>query len=380
MMPARTHDEECEQAFVVDLKGFIGSDIEPLCREMTKLISLPDDEGSAAEGLEHHVRMRRELESQPIYQAWLNLSKTAQDMMWDSIATPVDRQIDELVERADIKAPKGSLTLDPAFEPPSHITAQDIHRMPGNYCGEFREGDIRQGALYDCGGYIYNMGGKNGGHLNDTRGHTVVSHYFSRSPNAKPKRVLEMGCSAGNSTVAIASYFPDSEVHAIDVGAGLVRYAYARSELMGQGVHFSQQNAADTNFEDSSFDLIVSCVMLHETSKTMMADILAECHRLLRPGGMMIHLEVPAKYEDLDTWSRIRGDYEAQVNYEPFWRGAISTDYQKLAETANFQEIVTGYQDATRNVDKAGSGVFRQESLGVHRSWFVLSAVKASDD
>ena len=54
---------------------------------------------------------------------------------------------------------------------------------------------------------------------------------------------------------------------------------------MGAAIHFSQQNAEKTDFADGSFDLIVSHIFLHETSRTAVDNILAECRRLLKPGG-----------------------------------------------------------------------------------------------
>ncbi|MCL6753034.1 methyltransferase domain-containing protein [Nostoc sp. CCCryo 231-06] len=70
--------------------------------------------------------------------------------------------------------------------------------------------------------------------------------------------------SIGNSTLPYVDGFPDAEVHAIDVGAPMLRYAHARAESLGKRVHFSQQNAEQTNFPDESFDLgrvITFCCM-----------------------------------------------------------------------------------------------------------------------
>ncbi len=82
-------------------------------------------------------------------------------------------------------------------------------------------------------------------------------------------------------------------MHGIDVGAPVLRYAHARAESLGVPVHFSQQNAEHTDFETGSFDLVLSHIVLHETSKSALVASLRECHRLLRPGGLMLHLEIP---------------------------------------------------------------------------------------
>ena len=101
----------------------------------------------------------------------------------------------------------------------------------------------------------------------------------------------------------------------------------------------------------------------------------AELLRILKPGGVLIHLEVPAKYESLDTWGRIRGDYEISFNNEPFWRGALTSDFGELVRAAGFKDVQTGYQDA---VNKAvpGAGGFGDVHKGVHRCWFMVSGVK----
>src|SRR5205807_7337786 len=86
------------------------------------------------------------------------------------------------------------------------------------------------------------------------------------------------------STLPYVDAYPEAEVHAIDVAAPMLRYAHARAEALGRRVHFSQQNAESTNFRDESFDLIVSHILLHETSAKAVRNIVRECHRLLRKG------------------------------------------------------------------------------------------------
>ena len=76
--------------------------------------------------------------------------------------------------------------------------------------------------------------------------------------------------------------YPEAEVYGIDVAAPMLRYAHARAEALGRRVHFSQQNAESTNFRDESFDLIVSHILLHETSAKAVRNIMRECHRLLQ--------------------------------------------------------------------------------------------------
>ena len=374
MMPESNHDEIAEQLAIVDMKAFLFSKVDPGVKTLLEKKVRPEFEKREGREARNHTELRKEMEQEPSYQAWLTMNYVAQDMMWDAVGTCVDRQIDDLMDKSEIENPKGSVRTNPDFEVPRYIDAQDIHRMPGNYHGTYGERDVRQGALFDRGAVVYQMG-RNGGYMNDVRGHTIISHYFARWPDGAPTRILDMGCTVGHSTCAIANYFPEAETHAIDVGAGMMRYAHARAERLGIPVHFSQQNAEETDFDDESFDLITSSAMLHETSGKALPNVINECYRLLKPGGKMVHLEVPAVLAEMDNWGRIRGDYEIQYNYEPFWKGALTADYKKLCQDAGFKDIEVGYQDATTKAER-GNDQWGGPSKGVHRSWLMISAVK----
>ena len=128
-------------------------------------------------------------------------------------------------------------------------------------------------------------------------------------------RILDMGCAVGNSTLPWHRAHPEAELHAIDVAAPCLRYAHARARLYDVPVHFSQQNAERTNYDDASFDLVVSHIMLHETSKPALENILAETFRLLAPGGVMLHLDIPRGETPFDQFMM---QWETYNNNETF--------------------------------------------------------------
>ena len=76
----------------------------------------------------------------------------------------------------------------------------------------------------------------------------AMALYYMDHPDVK-RRILDMGAAIGNSTLVYCDAFPDAEIHAIDIGAPLLRYGYARATALGRSVHFSQQNAERTDFE-----------------------------------------------------------------------------------------------------------------------------------
>lgn len=368
MMPMVTHDERAEQTFVLDLKVWMSEEVDP--HERTLVEAVGGRSGRISD-------VRDALMRHEPFRAWIDFRRISQEMLWDSVGRSIDRQMDDLNAKSRIAEPRGSVTLDPDFTVPAYISALDIHMMPGGYHHDRGQGDIRQGAMIDRGGAVY-MLGRNGGMMNDVRGHTTVQHLFECYPDVEPTRILDLGCAIGASTTAVASYFPDAQVYGVDVGGAMLRYAHARSERLGQRVHYVQDNAEHTRFEDASFDVVYSCVLLHETSNAAARNIMAECHRLLKPGGVMIHVEVPSRLEELGLWGEVLGDFEALYNNEPFWRGAQSIDFEKVVGDVGFGDIRIGYQLATPIARRDNPPGFSDVSSGPFASWYVISARKAA--
>lgn len=374
MMPSVTRDEFAEQLFVAQLKSYLTTRIEPALREVTKRVVEPMLRPTK-DPVERRQQALQKLQQLVPYETWLCLMRSSQEMIWRFVSQCVDRQLPELKERArEIKKPRGSLRLNPDLVIPEYLRIGDTHMMPGSYFHSVGPDDLRAGAIFDRGAAIYHSG-RTGAALNDARGHVVVQHLFDRFPNVKPQRILEMGCSVGNSLVAVAGYFPEAEVHGIDVGAGMLVYGHARAEHLGVAVHFSQQNAEATDFPDNSFDLVYSCALLHETSEEAVKRIIRECYRILRPGGVMIHLEVPYRYEHGDLWMQIRGEYETRYNNEPFWHGACAMDLMPIARDVGFGELAAGYQKNTSKAVPGDTG-FGIAPAGAYRSWYLVSGQK----
>jgi len=363
-----SHDELVEQLFVRDFKMFVGGQLEPVQAQIARA---EDQALPQAVSNNRADALRERMGGHESFRTWLAMKRESQRHLWATVANSVERQADELERLAQVDAPLGSVRTDEAFDVPAYIQRGDIHLMPGGNAHD--DGSLLQGAVMDRGGAVY-MLGRNGGMLNDLRGQTAMAHVLTRFPDFAPKRILDMGCGIGTSTVPAATAFPEAEVHGVDVGASMLRYAHARAEHLGAAVHFSQQSAEKTDFADGSFDLVFSCVLFHETSQAAMMNIMAESRRLLRPGGLAVHLEVPGLHDNSDTWTELNGALEAQYNNEPNWKGALTADYQSLMDSAGFQDVMIGFQP-TSQAARQGPFRFGPENEGVFRSWFIASGV-----
>ncbi len=332
-----THDEFALQSYVSALRMFtlqeIGGGLRGVYESRVKP-SFEQERGRAPTD-EHEVR--HAMMADPYCRTWSSMMRSAQEMIWDSIIPSIERAQPDLNSRAASLAqkPKGSMTLDPDVEVPRYVSASDIHLMPGNYYSERDAGDVSQGALYDRGVYVY--AGGHGGPYGDSIGRSLAQHLKIRFPDFQPERVLDIGCTVGHNILPFVDVYPDAEVHAIDVSVPVLRYAHGRAESFGKPMHLHQMNGENMSFEDESFDLVMSVVTFHETSRTAMKNILAECRRVLKPGGLMIHMELP-RTADMDPFDAFYIDWDSYYNNEPFYQAFTSTDLKAAYVDAGFKE------------------------------------------
>ena len=269
------------------------------------------------------------------YRWWSALGRAQQEFYLDVTSTVCERELPSLIDRYRklTNGPvKGSLTLDPSVKPPPYQGEVDIHCVPGSYFIERTQDDVWAGARSDLGSFIFSMG-KHGA-LNEDKGLAGAAFVKNRFPDLKPKRVLDLGCTVGLSTLPYCDAFPEAEIYALDLSAPSLRYAHARAEALGNKVHWVQGDAEKTKFPDGHFDLIVSHILLHETSYDALYNIVAECHRLLQPGGVMLHIEVPVRRTD--AVDQFITNWDATHNNEPFWSTLAEMDLVKPAVQAGF--------------------------------------------
>ncbi len=287
---------------------------------------------------ESRAELREALLANPHYQAWCSLNRTSQEMMWQAIGETVLRESPRLREQAQSLCGErqvlGGLRLNPEFDPPEVLQRVNIHLQPGGYARTLDARDILAGAFYESGGNLYSMGRGMG--AKDSKAGAVIAWLAEHYPSFRPRRILDMGCSAGASSVPYAQAFPDATVHALDIGAAMLRYAHARAEGLGARVYFHQLDAAATDFEDASFDLIVSHNLFHEISDETRRGMLAETWRLLAPGGLCLHQDVAIQNRTRSLFEQVERSWDVEFNNEPFWECYADADIAAEMHAAGF--------------------------------------------
>ena len=379
------HDERARERFVLALNGWVQGGLAAGSQRVCAGVAAPELGISATKPLSGKDRqaLRRRMEREPLHQYWLAMMQIWQDLLWRYVGESIDRQLPALIDACRPRAgDRGTLELDPDLVLPRYQSAVDNHSLPGGYHAEIREGDVRQGAIYaqSSNAYLLNRTGAR----HDYRGQTVIAHLLGRWPalateKGAPRRILDLGCLVGASTLAYTEQFPGAEIHAIDTSAPALRFAHGLAERRGVAVHYHQQNAEQLSFPDDSFDMVVSHALLHETSQPAVKAILRESFRVLRPGGVTAHAEVPARVEVMSPWENLRSGYEGWYNQEPFWNALTELDVAGVATAAGFAEAAQGFQQtATDGRRDAGVKRFVPVADGTMDlgNWFLMSARK----
>ncbi len=308
-------------------------------------------------------------------QMWSALKRDVQEKMFSAVAEGLERQLPTLVERArevrEGSSKLGSLSLDPSVRVPRYNSAVDIHCKPGGYHTEVVEDDVLAGAEFERTLNLHLMGLL--GPHDDDMGQSLARWAKQKFPGLKPKRILDMGCTIGNSTLPWLDEYPDAEMVAIDVSAPVLRYGHARSESLGRPVQFMQMDAEHTSFPDASFDFVVSHILMHETSNRALRKIVRESHRLLRPGGVMLHLDGP-QYHDMAPIDQFIPDWDVHYNNEPFITTLHQLDLPEVVEKAGFERDKIFEDFAPSQTVKSPPG----EYAGNRRigNWYVVGAQK----
>jgi ubiquinone/menaquinone biosynthesis C-methylase UbiE len=323
-----TRDLESMEDFRTSLRAFINRDFQQAANRRAEAIL-------AANGIPRDADLPWSqvvalMENDPIIMNQTHAWITNQLAMWrdlqDAFHGDADRYLSEMA--AADKAGPGSLELNPDMHIPPY-TAWEIHNQPGGYVGD------------PFAGHMYHYGTNNLWlHDNDQdRRHAGQAAATPVPDDGKVRRILDIGCSAGQMAITLKERFPDAEVWGLDIGGPMVRYAHMRAVDLGVDVNFAQRLAEDTKFPDNHFDIVTAFILFHEVSPEATPKIISEVFRVLRPGGKFFALDgsfqvprpKPTAYAKYRAWWT--DQWNSEVWYIPFFEH----DYQKTYKQVGFE-------------------------------------------
>jgi tRNA (cmo5U34)-methyltransferase len=80
--------------------------------------------------------------------------------------------------------------------------------------------------------------------------------------NLRPKKILDLGCGAGNLTDLLIDQYPDSEIHIVDISDKMIDLCTRKYEA-NQNIVPHRCDFRDLPYATDTFDLIVSSIAIH---------------------------------------------------------------------------------------------------------------------
>lgn len=156
------------------------------------------------------------------------------------------------------------------------------------------------------------------------------------------KNVLEVGCGRGTISLYLALYLGlnvtllDNDANAIEV---------AKKEFIRYGVlaDFKVADALQTNLSQQSYDAVVSIGLAEHILEV--SKLFFEQYRLLKPGGVMISLNVPKKFSiqylnrPFRFFQKLRGQFYGSVKKDYYRSELKAKDYISIAKEVGFKQV-----------------------------------------
>ena len=336
----QTHDEYARSRYVSTLHNHALMRVRFDVKDVYEAAVRPEFEREHSRSPETGHEIYKAIQKNLFYRTYSSFRYNAQEMLSQSKQSAVQRKLPEMIAAvkkvANENPAGGTLRTNPDLKIPRYISALDVHLIPGGYHSEFTKDDVAQGFL---------TGVKPGPMVNRGRdfgsvGYSIGAWLKHAYPDFKPACMLDMGTQGGSNLIAYSKEFPDTELYGLDIAAPSLRYGHAKAEQMGIKMHLSQQNAEKIDFEDESFDLVVTSFFFHEIAVPASKRILKEALRVLKPGGLMVNLELPP-HKSCEPFLNFMFDWDTNHNNEPNYRNYRSQDPIQLMTEAGFPEAHT---------------------------------------
>lgn len=367
--PSLQHDERARFNFEASLYKVIAKEVSPGNQVVYDKRVCPSFEKEHGRKPKNRHEVRRAMNADPFHNFWGALRRNTMEMRQVNGQFVTLRQLDQLAQRAE-RLNKGSsrLQLNPDIKIPPYVSEVDHHCMPGSYYRELVEGDVSPAANYDAGFFITTNGSIGG--LCDMAGLAIAQWISEHETALKPERILDVGSAVGNSILPIAETFPDAKISAIDVSAPMLRYSHARAASLGvTNIDFIQMSGEDLSaFEDESFDIVMTSIFLHELSSKSLPKIIGEMYRVLKKGGLMLHLEQPQYTDEMPVYEQFIRDWDSYNNNEPFWSAMHEIDLTQLMHNMGFDKDKL-WHAAMSSQPKSPSGDKPAEDHGRAAAW-----------
>jgi 2-polyprenyl-3-methyl-5-hydroxy-6-metoxy-1,4-benzoquinol methylase len=200
----------------------------------------------------------------------------------------------------------------------------------------------------------------------------MVIPWLDNATTLQNKRILEIGCGTGSSTIALSEQ--GAKVTGIDIDEGALLVAKERVKVYGVDAELSvlsSQNISST-FYATKFDIIIFFACLEHMTIVERLSSLKDAWEMLPTCGLLVIVETPNR-----LWY-----FDGHTSFLPFFHwlpNELSFAYSKFSSRENFHELYNDYNATSKeNFLRRGRGMSFHEidiAIGHARNLKVISSL-----
>lgn len=169
--------------------------------------------------------------------------------------------------------------------------------------------------------------------------------YMFNKMNFKPKKILDIGCSTGLSTLKLHETFPNAEIIGLDLSPYFL--AVANYELQTKTdlfdarkyVSYLHCNGEDTTMGRGDVDMVSMCLISHELPESASRNVFQEAYDILPSGGVLSLMDMDPLSEDFKKFASNPFAFAAFKSTEPWIQEYVRMDLVQQLRKVGFEDI-----------------------------------------
>jgi len=154
----------------------------------------------------------------------------------------------------------------------------------------------------------------------------------------RPRRIVELGCGAGDLSALVVERYPEAEIHLVDLATGMIETC--RRRFSGApGLRYHTLDFAQIEFDVGSVDLVVSSIAIHHLDDAAKQALFRKVACWLRDVGVLAYsdqfrgasdeisathqrcwreeaLKLGCSADEWDSWMRHQDDHDHHATLE----------------------------------------------------------------
>ena len=159
------------------------------------------------------------------------------------------------------------------------------------------------------------------------------------------KRVVDIGCSTGLSTIKCFESFPQAEIIGIDLSPHMLSVAKFQLETQTslesarKSIKYMHAAAEKVDIGVKDIDLVTMCLVSHELPTRTARDIFDEAYHMLKPGGAFSLMDMDPNSIFFQKFAGNPIAFAAFKSTEPWIQEYVSMDLEKTLASCGFIDI-----------------------------------------